>query len=88
MPPFPLNVSRFYRFHWAKTTKNWHSSDIFTQKYRLYWFGILKAPPELRYAMPQGQKTHKTMNLHALPLPLAVGDVMMAGIVLITTPMR
>ena len=26
------------------------------------------------------------MNLHALPLPLAVGDVMMAGIFLITTP--
>ena len=56
------------------------------QKYRLYWSGILKAPSELRYAMLQGQKTHKTMNLHALPLPLAVGDVMMAGIFLITTP--
>ncbi len=26
------------------------------------------------------------MNLHALPLPLAVGDVMMAGIFLTTTP--
>lgn len=36
--------------------------------------------------MQSGQKTHKAMNLHALPLPLAVGDVMMAGIFLITTP--
>lgn len=31
-------------------------------------------------------RKRKTMNLHALPLPLAVGDVMMAGIFLITTP--
>jgi uncharacterized lipoprotein len=38
--------------------------------------------------MQQGQKTHKTMNLHALPLPLAVGDVMMAEIFLTTNPMR